>query len=60
MRINDIFREDIKIFYGFDENYNPIIKETFIDWRVIDVCYEGRYFIGENIYKERKCFSLEE
>lgn len=59
LKIGEIFEEKIKILNGFDNDYKPIIEDTIMEWMVIEIDYSGRYFIGKNIYGEKKGFPLD-
>ena len=59
LKLGEIFKEEIKILNGFDTDYRPIIEDAIMEWTIIEIDYSGRYFIGKNIYGEKKGFPLD-
>ena len=58
MEVGEIFKEEVKILRGFDDDRNPIVEDGIIKWEIIAVHHIGRCFIGRNKDGETKVFSL--
>lgn len=58
MEVGGIFKEEVKILRGFDDDGNPIVEDGIIKWEIIAVHHIGRYFIGRNKNRELKGFPL--
>ena len=58
MEVWEIFKEEVKILRGFDDDRNPIVEDGIIKWEIIAVHHIGRCFIGRNKDGETKVFPL--
>ena len=59
MEVGEIFKEEVKILRGFNEDGNLIVEDGIIEGQIIAVHHVGRCFMGRNKDGQLKVFPLE-
>ena len=57
MIVGEIFKEEVKILRGFDNEGNPIVEDGIIKWEIVEV-YDEMHFLAKNKDGELKAFSI--